>query len=356
MKTEVWTSVPCWPRVAVRSAVVAERQGWDGVVLADSQNLAADVLVELGLCMAATSSLLMGPGVTNPATRHPAVLAGAMATLQSESGGRMVLGLGRGDSALAHLGRAPVGLRRFEQFVRAVQGFLGRDEVGFDEAFLPADIAPAQDLGLADRPATSKLQWLRSSESKVPLDIAATGPKVIDMAAATAERITFTVGASVERLTWATERVRVARGGLGLPTAMESIGAYVNIAVDSDIDRARHLVGSTLGTFSRFSVMHGSVTEGATARDRDALEALHVAYDMNQHSTLGATHLQALDAEYVDRNAIIGSPARCIARLRDLREIGIDRFILMALPPTSEEARNAHARLVAEVLPVVKDW
>ena len=51
-------------------------------------------------------------GVTNPATRHPAALATAIATVQEESGGRAILGIGRGDTALFHLGRTPMPDRR----------------------------------------------------------------------------------------------------------------------------------------------------------------------------------------------------------------------------------------------------
>ncbi len=85
-----------------------EEAGYDGLFVADSQNLNADVWVELTLAAAATQRILLGPGVTNHATRHTAVTASAAATLQAESGGRAVLGIGRGDSALTQLGCEPV--------------------------------------------------------------------------------------------------------------------------------------------------------------------------------------------------------------------------------------------------------
>jgi 5,10-methylenetetrahydromethanopterin reductase len=43
-----------------------------------------------------TDRIQLGTGVTNPYTRHPAVAAGAVASIQGESGGRAVLGIGRG--------------------------------------------------------------------------------------------------------------------------------------------------------------------------------------------------------------------------------------------------------------------
>src|SRR5919201_4935545 len=85
-------------RVAPR-ARQAEAWGYTGLLVADSQCLNADVWVELALAAGATRRLRVGPGVTNPATRHVTVTASAAATLQAESGGRAVVGLGRGESA-----------------------------------------------------------------------------------------------------------------------------------------------------------------------------------------------------------------------------------------------------------------
>jgi 5,10-methylenetetrahydromethanopterin reductase len=61
------------PGESTRLAVQAEADGWDGLLLADSQNLQAEVFVELALAVKPTERLLLGTGVTNPATRHPAV-------------------------------------------------------------------------------------------------------------------------------------------------------------------------------------------------------------------------------------------------------------------------------------------
>jgi 5,10-methylenetetrahydromethanopterin reductase len=70
-------------------------------------------------------------------TRHPAVLAGAMATLQVESGGRVVLGSGRGDSALAQAGFAPASLESFRRYLAAVQRYLRREDVPYDPGVRP---------------------------------------------------------------------------------------------------------------------------------------------------------------------------------------------------------------------------
>ena len=100
---ELWTpSVPV-PQLASVLAERAEAAGWDGMVFVDSQHLVGDTYVGLALAAEHTTRLQLGTGVTNPYTRHPAVTASAIATVQEISGGRAVLGIGRGDSSLAYL-------------------------------------------------------------------------------------------------------------------------------------------------------------------------------------------------------------------------------------------------------------
>ena len=94
---------------------MAEGDGWDGLALTDSQNLAADTFAALAVAARVTRRITLATGATNPATRHPAVVASAIATIQVESGGRAWLGIARGDSALAYLGRKPQPLADFER-------------------------------------------------------------------------------------------------------------------------------------------------------------------------------------------------------------------------------------------------
>jgi 5,10-methylenetetrahydromethanopterin reductase len=117
--------------------------------------------------------------------------------------------------------------------------------------------------------------------------VAATGPKVIELAAALAERITFSVGAAPDRVAWAIDHVRAARAGSGDPAGL-SLGAYVNIAVHDDMDIERDLVSGGSRSLPGFSVMHGAVTGGATRQDASTLDALHGRYDMTKHGE-GAT-------------------------------------------------------------------
>src|SRR6266516_481172 len=177
---------------------MAEADGWDGLALTDSQNLGGDVFAALAIAAHVTERITLATGATNPATRHPAVIASAMATIQVESQGRAFLGIARGDSAMAYIGRKPLPLREFELALEQIQTYLRGESVdldGFD----------------------SQIQWI--SQAKVPkvqMSVAATGPKVVQLAARIADGITFSVGANPERLKTSIELAQDTRSQVGL--------------------------------------------------------------------------------------------------------------------------------------------
>src|SRR4029079_3786026 len=112
---ELWTMRIPETGTAAIQAERAERAGWDGITFTDSQNLVGDPFVAVALGAQATERLGFATGVANAFTRHPAALATVAATVQEESGGRFVLGIGRGDTALFHLGRPPMPVAAFTQ-------------------------------------------------------------------------------------------------------------------------------------------------------------------------------------------------------------------------------------------------
>jgi 5,10-methylenetetrahydromethanopterin reductase len=342
---ELWTSGVGLPHSTVRQARQAEAEGWHGIGLVDSQNLAGDPFVELALAAGATEHLLLATAVTNPVTRHPAVMATAMATVQGESGGRAILGIGRGDSSLAHLGLAPAPVPVFERFLERLQGYLRGDELAFEEA--EAGLRPASTLGMAGAPDGSKLRWLRGDQPKVPVDVAATGPKVIALAARLADRITFAVGASAERLRWAMDEARAAGADLA------DAGAYVPVLVHPDPDTARRQVSGAVGSYARFSVMHGTVAGPVEEGQRSRLEAVHDAYDMRSHFTQGSPQSKQLDDDLIDTFGIAGPASYVVERLQELVELGIRRVFVMGagLGLDRDEAQAARKRLVDDVLP-----
>lgn len=264
---QLWNLTHSRPGHALTAARRAEAAGWAGLCVVDSQNLAPDSYVALTLAATGTERIGLGTGVTNSVTRHPAVTASAAMAVQQVSGGRMALGIGRGDSALAHLGRAPAGLAGFSRYVEVLQRYLRGEAVGFDDlAMDDAVAAPVTALELADHPADSRIRWFDPALPKVPLEIAATGPKVIALAGRVADRVLLTLGAVPERLRWGIDVARQARAAAGQDPQSLALGAYVNLVCHRDRATARDLVRGGLTTFARFSVMHGSVSGPADER------------------------------------------------------------------------------------------
>jgi 5,10-methylenetetrahydromethanopterin reductase len=354
--TEFWTLGIGLPGWAVRQATAAEHAGWDGIAFVDSQNLSGDPYIAMALAASATNHILLGTGVTNPYTRHAAVAATAIATVHAQSHGRAVLGIGRGDSALAHLGLAPAPVGVFERYLSRLQGYLRGDEVPFDEPGTGDTPAPVSALGLAVGPKASRLQWLPATLAKVPVDVAATGPRVIALGARLAERVTFAVGAEPDRVSWAMGVAREARAAAGLDPDAVSLGAYVNVVVEPDRETAKALVSGGLASFARFSVMHGRATGPVTVDDREVLESVHRVYDMTGHTRSGTAQAEALSDEFVDRFAIVGTAEHCTSRLRELIDLGLQRIAVIgpSIGADREAAARARARFQEEVLPALR--
>ncbi len=327
------------PGSLAQTARMAEERGFDGIGLVDTQNLAADPYSELCLAAHATKHLKLRTAVTNPVTRHPAVTASAIATVQAESGGRAVLGIGRGDSAVAKIGEGAPSSKTFARYISQVQGFLRGEEVTLDNGF------------------QSRNEWIaRGNLPKVPVDVAATGPRVIEVGARLADSITFAVGADSERLAWAVGHARTARERAGLDPATLKLGAFLNVVVHPDIARARTMARGTVGVIAHFSGMSRSSAEGMRPEDRAVAQKVGESYDMSRHTRADAGHARFIDDAFVDRFAIAGPPEHCVKRFVELLKLGLDHLIIVG--PGGDVAPLEQMQTVGlfakEVLPILK--
>jgi len=325
------------PGLAAITAAGVEEAGWDGLWFADTQNLAADVYVSLGIAATATSLISLATGVTNPVTRHPAVAASAITSVQVASAGRAVLGIGRGDSSLGFLGQQPASVAVFEQYLTRVRGYLHGEPVDLDGV-------------------TSVNEWIGGSgQPPVPIDVAATGPKVTALAARLADRVTFAVGADAGRLAGAIALVRAERQAAGLDPSTISVGAYVNVVAHPDRHMARSIVRGSAASFAHFSGMAGAPSLAGDAR-AEAFAALGRDYDMAHHAEAGSSHASALSDDFLDSFAVAGPSAYCVSRLAELVDLGLDRMVVV---PGSRDADPSEllasvGRLAAEVLPQLR--
>jgi len=345
---EIWLAGVHVLGTAAACGQAAEAEGIDGISFGDTQNIAADPFAGLCLAAAHTDRLGLMVGVTNPLTRVPAVTAAAIATVQAESGGRAVLGLGRGDSSLGHLGRGPATVDITERFAERVQSYLRGDVVEIDGH-------------------PSQIPWIaRLGQPKVPLDIAATGPRMLAVGARTAERLSVNVGALPDRVAWAIDIARRVRTEAGLGDG-PSFGAYMVVAAHPDVRVARDLARGPIAPYAHFSGMPGGPAAELNEQDRAVVEAVTADYGLSGHSTqhpsesvrLGQqqpVHVKHLDDRFVDRFGVVGTPEHCVARLRELADLGLDRVLLVEGrdPSSPDEQLRAHRCLVEEVVPALK--
>jgi 5,10-methylenetetrahydromethanopterin reductase len=317
-------------------AEMAEGDGWDGLAFTDSQNLGGDVFAALGIAAHATRRITLATGATNPATRHPAVIASAMATIQVESDGRAFLGIARGDSAVAYIGRKPLPLAEFETALSQIQAYLRGESVDLDSY-------------------ASQIQWTRDAQPpRVPMSVAATGPKVIQLAARVADSITFSVGADAERLETSIGLARETRRALGLPPMR--FGAYLNAVAHPDVKVARDLVRGRLGVYARFSTMDRTVRNSLSAPDRVVADNLVSTYDMQSHAASGARHEAALVDDFVDRFGIVGPSEHVAERIVEVVKLGLDHVVIVghSRNTSPEILAESSRRFCQEVIPSVK--
>ncbi|MCL4722600.1 MAG: LLM class flavin-dependent oxidoreductase [Gammaproteobacteria bacterium] len=311
-------------------AAEIEALGFDVLLCPDTQCLAPDPYGQLSLAAAATRRLRVGTGVTNPYTRDAAVTAGAMATLQAESGGRALCGIGRGDSSAAHIGRRSATTAELRRYVEQVQGYVRGEVVARGEG-------------------QSTMRWLADWQlAPVPVDVACTGPATIRMAADVADRVSFAVGSAPERLDWALDTLNARLRETGRDRRTLKVGAYINLVCDADESRALELGRMIAGMVAHFAGMKDAPVDHLPPRLKALAIELKTGYDMARHAQGEGSHLTRLDDEFVDWFSICGPPAKCRQRLGALLDRGLDHVYLLGGSPVASPHGARQAALVAQ--------
>jgi 5,10-methylenetetrahydromethanopterin reductase len=318
---------------SARLAARTEEMGFDSAVFPDTQNLCSEVYVQLALVAAATKTMRIGPGVTNPVTRDPAVSASALATLQLESGGRIICGLGRGDSSAAHIGKRQGTTEEVREYANLIRGYISGEKV--------------------DRDGTpSGMRWIEpGAVPQVPIDIACTGPKTIRMAADCADRISFAVGSAPERIDWALGVLEARLAETGRDRSELSVGAYINLVCDEDEEKAVKMSRTVTGLIAHFTGMEHAPLDVLPDRLRDLAIKLRTGYDMAHHAQGAGSHLEYVDDAFVRWFSICGNPEYCTARLSALVEKGLEHvYILGGSPVEHPHGARIEARVTQDEL------
>ena len=294
--------------VFMESVQKAEEAGYDRAWLVDSQMLWEDVWVYMTRALAATERIQLGVAVANPLTRHYTVTASAAATLAQLHPGRVILGLGRGDSAVRTLGLKQVATSKFAEIVPQMRALLAGEEVA----------TPA---------AAIRLRW--ATGEHVPIAVAATGPRNLRLAGALADIAMLQVGASPIAVRWGVEQVRAGAEESGRDPDEVEISTFCGMWVSDDLDEAREESRWAAACAANHvgDVMQRVPDHGMPEELTRLVAARTQAYDYYEgHLDSSAEHTGWITGELVDDFAITGPPDRCLERIRELAEAGVDEI------------------------------
>ena len=310
---------------------LAEAQGFEYAWTYDSHVLWQESMPVMALAADQTSKIKLGHMVTNPATRDPTVLASAYATLHDISNGRMIMGVGRGDSAVRYVGRAPMKVAEFEEALQMIKPFMNGKEVSWNEKEL-------------------QLKWVRPELPEIEMHVAGYGPKALAVAGRQGDGVIIQL-ADPDIITWIMDTARKAAEEAGRdPSALKCIVSAPS-HISDDLADARNQVrwfpamvsNHVQDLIDRYGT-DGSVVPKALT---DFVEARKF-YDYNDHSRVGAAHGEFVTDEICDRFCAIGSTEQVIAKLRELESIGVDQFNVYLMTEGQEATLEAYGR---DILP-----
>ena len=313
------------------SARLAEDLGFDYVGIPDSQSLWKELYLSLGVVAGATSKVGIGPTVTNALTRHPAVAASAIATLNEMSGGRAYFGIGTGDSAILNLGLRPARLKELEEYIEAMRAILSGEPYDY-------------------KGRSIHVQW---SDNPVPIIMSAEGPKTLDLAGRIADAVIVHSGLTKDVLADTIARIREGEKAAGRPEGTAKVWAFAKCNVadrrEDAIDEIKMALAASGHHAFRFTL------EGKNVPDelQEAVMALQGEYVTSQHEQLGETRNAALSDELgltdflADRFAVVGTSEECLAKVRTIQEAGVDNLLILAI---SSDSDNIIRRFGEEVI------
>jgi 5,10-methylenetetrahydromethanopterin reductase len=297
---------------AVADARLAEDVGFSMVGVADSQSVFREMYATMALCAQATHRVRIGPSVTNPITRHPAVAASGIATIDEIAAGRAFFGIGSGDSAILNLAERPSTLADMRAYIETMRALLVSGEARW-------------------RGRVVRLTWRKRA---IPLYLAAEGPRTLELAGEIADGVIVNVGLEPALVRDAVAHVHAGARRAGRDPATIDLWTMVRVNVTDDvaagIDEIKMELASNAHHVFRFT-LDGKHVPGELA---DAIRRVQKGYQPAAHEALGPSPNAALlDAEpalrtyLAERFAAVGPAAVVAERLRAVVSAGISGLL-----------------------------
>src|SRR5213595_150341 len=310
---------------------LAERHGFEYGWTYDSHILWQDSYGTLPLAAAQTERIKLGHFVTNPGIRDPTITASWYATMQDLSNGRMVMGIGRGDSSRRVVGLKPVRVAEFEARLRMIKDLMNGRKVEWNEKEL-------------------QLEWVREELPEIPMHVAGYGPRALGVAGRVGDGVIIQL-ADPQIIQWIMETARKAaeEGGRD-PDALQCIVCAPS-HISDDLADAREQVRWFPAMVSN-NVMdllerYGENSDEIPAALTDFVKARKF-YDYSEHSRVGAKHGEFVTDAICDRFCVLGSSEQIAEKLRELESVGVDQFDIYLMTEGADETLAAYG---SDVIP-----
>jgi 5,10-methylenetetrahydromethanopterin reductase len=287
-------------------AKVTEQLGYSHIWVGDSHLIWREAYVNMAAMALNTTKVKLGTGVTNPLTRHPSVVASAYATLEEYAPGRTIVGIGLGDSSVETMGMKPAKLSYFEKTMAQMRQLLDGQEVQLE---------------------TGKIHLLHPCKAKVPIYIAASGPKMLELSGRIADGIIVLVGVADEYIAHARERIAAGAKAAGRKVEDINLVLWVPCAV-SETAPAKDAVKAHVAR-----VVAHPLPYVLDPTEQKVLEEIRKTYDYYHHMDQQANHAEVIPDWLVDKFAIAGTVAECRAQIERIKKSGIQQIAIIPYSP-----------------------
>ncbi len=306
----------------------AEMAGFSYGWVFDSHILWKDPYPLLTLMAANTRKMRLGTCVTNPVVRDPSVTASLLATLNQISGGRMDMGIGRGDSSRRVMGKKPTTLANLEESVRMIRDLCAGNEVDYEGQTIRMDWA---DAGVP------------------PVWVAGYGPKALRCAGRIGDGVILQF-ADPYLIKWCLDFVREGAEEAGRDFSEIEVMSAAPVWVSDDLNLARDRVrwfpalvsNHVVDLVSRYKPEELPPELTAYISDRKGYDYLH-------HARVGSENAEFVSDEVVDRFCIVGPVEEHLRRLKELESIGVTQFNIYLMCGDEEQTVELYGEKVIPV-------
>ncbi|MDJ0325441.1 TIGR03842 family LLM class F420-dependent oxidoreductase [Cryobacterium sp. PH31-AA6] len=314
----------------VQLAQLAEAHGFSHVWTFDSHLLWQEPYVIHSRILAETRRIIVGPMVTNPATRDWTVTASTYATLNEMYGNRTVCGIGRGDSAVRVTNGAPTTLKTLRESIHVIRELANSREVEHNGA-------------------TLRFPW--STGSSLEVWVAAYGPLALKLAGEVGDGFILQM-ADLDVAEWMIRTVRQAAENVGRDPASITFCVAAPMYIGDDWEHMRNQCrwfGGMVGNHVA-DIVAKYGTESSVPKALTDYIAGRSGYDYNQHGRAGNQHADFVPDEIVDRFCLLGTSKDHIVKLRALKELGVDQFAGYLQHDNKEETLRVYGETVIPAL------